>query len=153
MTPTMTPLDSTAVLELQSLPAHVLAGLPLVTCVRVRLPDHERVVNLYVAGMPASDATEAELAFLPEEVTALAQGIEHGRTHARDLIAWCDLKASDPTFRVTPDMALAGVANSGGRPWSLGSALREIRAVIVEASIADNTVAASTPQIALSRAA
>lgn len=132
---TSTRLTPTAVAELRTLSPQMLSGLPLATELRVKLRGHGQVATFQVAGQPASTPTSG---FDVTELLAIAGAVEHGRASGADIARWCERKAADPAFRVTPEVAFSEVATVATASWSLGAVLREIDAVIIEATIADD---------------
>ncbi len=137
MNPAMTRLTPTAVAELRTLSPRVLSGLPLATELRLKLPGQSALTTFRVAGrFQGSDADATS--FDVDEVVAIADAVEHGRASADDVVRWCQQKATDAAFRVTADVALAGIAPPPITCWSLDAVLGTLDAVIVEAAIEDD---------------
>lgn len=128
----MIPLEATGLTELQSLPPRFLANLPLPTELHLCLNSSGQRLTFQLG----EGWTPQRASFTPQELEAIALGVEHGRTNARDVAGWLHQKSADSSFTVTNALALDGVPAPRHSHWSLGDVLRELDATVIEARVA-----------------
>lgn len=97
--------------ELLGLPVKYLALLPLPGALQCRVRDLERTITLTSSrGLYSASCAAGSVVFSPVEFEAVALAAEQGRAGPADFQTWIERKSTDPTWRLTPEEALAGAA-------------------------------------------
>ncbi len=116
--------------EALSVPARDLAELPLPPSLVLRAAGLERLVRVEL-GASAPEPSEGELVLDADEWRAIGLGAEADRLWPADLAALLRRKASDPSFRITGEVALAGAQPDPAEAWSAAQVLERIGAEVV----------------------
>lgn len=127
--------------EVRSLPAHMLASLPLPPTLRLEVPGHDGIVS--VATSPEVVQSEREsgtVVFDAAEWSALVTGAESDRVFPAELRDFCARKAKQPRWSLDLDVALSGARASAPVGWTVGAVLDRlgVRLVAAEAGGAES---------------
>lgn len=128
------PTQSVAMQEVLGCPARWIADLPLATTLLASRAHGGGRLLLTTSRAAHAAAQSAQVpAFVGSEITALARAAEHDRATAQVLEGWCAAKLADPSFRLTPELAVD--LPSGLKPhrnWTVGQVLRAYGAELVQ---------------------
>ncbi|WP_236514758.1 hypothetical protein [Sandaracinus amylolyticus] len=120
--------------EVRSLPAHLLASLPLPATLRLEVPGHDGIVS--VATSPEVVRSEREsgaVVFDAAEWSALVTAAESDRLWAVELRDFCSRKAKHAGWSLDLDAALAGARASAPAGWTVGAVLDRLGVRLIAA--------------------
>jgi hypothetical protein len=129
--------------EALELPGAVLPELPLPPTIDVRVAGISGVVRLDTGARSAcaeglggqrergERGQDARVQIEAEEWRAIVLGAEADRLFARDFLALCARKRSDPTWRIDLESTLAGARPDANERWSAWRILDRIGARVV----------------------
>lgn len=120
--------------ELLQLSAEHLSGLPM--AVRITVQGLGITHPIRLASHRGSELPQG-IVFDGDEVRAIALGVQAERLWPADFKGYCLRKLHDPSFRVTPGLALGGAQPDAVKPWSLGCVLGWLELELCEAELTD----------------
>jgi hypothetical protein len=118
--------------EALALPARLLGELPLAPSMGVHVRGVPGVVRIELDPARAEIArSEGEITIDADEWRAISFGAEADRLWPADFAALCARKQSEPSFRIEPEMALAGAQIDPDRVWNAQRVLERIGADVL----------------------
>lgn len=120
--------------EVRDLPAHLLAGLPQSTTLRLEIPGVDRTVAIATSADRAAAEREAGgVVFDAMEWSALVTAAESDRLWPADLREICARKLKAPRWSLEPEVALAGARPDAPAHWTIGRVLDRLGAHLASA--------------------
>jgi hypothetical protein len=115
--------------EVRAIPAHLLAGLPQSTTLRLEVPGLDRLVAIATSAERASAERDAgAIVFDAMEWSALVTAAESDRLWPADLREICARKQKAPQWALDADVALAGARPDPAAGWTIGRVLDRLGA-------------------------
>jgi hypothetical protein len=119
------------------LPAEHLAGLPV--SVRI-IAQGLGIAHPIRLDSGCNRELPQGIVFDGDELRAIALGVQAERLWPADFKGFCLRKLHDPSFRVTPGLALGGAQPDSLKPWSLGRVLGWLELELYEAELTGEPV-------------
>ncbi|MFI5306413.1 MAG: hypothetical protein ACHQ53_03610 [Polyangiales bacterium] len=123
--------------ELLQLPAEHLSGLPVSVRITAQGLGIAHPIRLDSGRFKDGNELPRGIVFDGDEIRAIAVGVQAERLWPADFKGFCLRKLHDPSFRITPGLALGGAQPDAVKPWSLGRVLSWLEIELCEAELAD----------------